>query len=44
MGMKQSLLAAYIRGMKKPSVERENEIMNTVRQIGMELTEAYTKS
>jgi hypothetical protein len=37
MGMKQSLLAAYIRGMKKPSVKRENEIMNTVRQIGMEL-------
>ncbi|MDR1724658.1 MAG: DUF2442 domain-containing protein [Tannerella sp.] len=37
MGMKQSLLAAYVRGLKKPSAERENEIMNTVRQIGLEL-------
>jgi hypothetical protein len=40
MGIKQSLLAAYIRGLKKPSAERENEIMTIVRQIGMELTEA----
>jgi len=31
------LLAAYIRGTKKPSKERENEILATVRQIGNEL-------
>jgi len=37
MGMKQSLLAAYISGRKKPSTEREKEIMNTVREIGKEL-------
>ncbi|MDR3267965.1 MAG: DUF2442 domain-containing protein [Tannerella sp.] len=38
MGMKQSLLAAYISGTKKPSVERESEIISTVRQIGRELS------
>ncbi|MDR3142735.1 MAG: DUF2442 domain-containing protein [Tannerellaceae bacterium] len=37
MGIQQSLLAAYIRGTKKPSKERENEIMNTINQIGKEL-------
>jgi hypothetical protein len=37
MGMKQSLMAAYINGTKKPSQERENEIMDTIRQIGKEL-------
>ena len=37
MGIQQSLLAAYIRGTKKPSKERENEILATVRQIGNEL-------
>ena len=37
MGMKQSLLASYINGTKKPSAEREAEILNTVRQIGHEL-------
>jgi hypothetical protein len=39
MGMKQSLLAAYINGIKKPSPEREKEIFDTVRQIGRELAE-----
>ena len=39
MGMKQSLLAAYISGTKKPSPERESEIINTVRKIGKELIE-----
>jgi hypothetical protein len=39
MGMKQSLLAAYINGIKKPSSEREKEILDTVRQIGRELAE-----
>ena len=38
MGMKQSLLASYINGAKKPSAEREAEILDTVRQIGKELT------
>jgi hypothetical protein len=37
MGIQQSLMAAYIRGTKKPSGERENEIKNAVRQIGTEL-------
>lgn len=37
MGMQQSLLASYINGTKKPSAEREAEILNTVRQIGKEL-------
>jgi hypothetical protein len=39
MGIQQSLLAAYIRGTKKPSCARENEIMDTIRQIGKELTD-----
>jgi hypothetical protein len=37
MGMKQSLLAAYISGLKKPSTEREKQIMNVIREIGEEL-------
>lgn len=37
MGIQQSLLAAYIRGTKKPSKERENSIITTVQQIGKEL-------
>ena len=37
MGIQQSLLAAYIRGTKKPSKEREAEILATIRQIGNEL-------
>jgi hypothetical protein len=37
IGMKQSLLAAYVSGSKKPSLERENEILNAVRSIGKEL-------
>ncbi|MDR2680892.1 MAG: XRE family transcriptional regulator [Tannerella sp.] len=40
MGIQQSLLASYIRGTKKPSKERENEIMNTIHQIGKELSTA----
>ncbi len=39
MGIQQSLLAAYIRGTKKPSPDRENEIKATIRQIGKELIE-----
>jgi hypothetical protein len=37
MGMKQSLMAAYINGTKKPSLQRENEIIDTIRKIGEEL-------
>lgn len=39
LGMKQSLLAAYINGTKKPSTQREQIIVNELRQIGKELTE-----
>jgi hypothetical protein len=37
LGMPQSLLSAYINGIKKPSKERETEIRNVVREIGREL-------
>jgi len=37
MGMQQSLLASYIRGTKKPSLIREDEIKSTIREIGREL-------
>ncbi len=37
MGMKQSLLAAYISGSKKPSKERADKILEAVRQVGREL-------
>ena len=38
MGMQQSLLAQYIRGIKKPSEERAQMILDTVREIGKELS------
>jgi len=37
MGIQQSLLASYIRGTKKPSPGRENEIKSAIREIGREL-------
>jgi hypothetical protein len=37
IGIQQSLLASYIRGTKKPSPARENEIINAVREFGKEL-------
>lgn len=37
MGMQQSLLAQYIRGIKKPSKEREQAILATIHEIGQEL-------
>ena len=37
IGIQQSLLASYIRGTKKPSAIRENEIINAIREIGKEL-------
>lgn len=38
MGIKQSLLAQYIRGIKKPSDERAKAIIETIREIGKELS------
>jgi hypothetical protein len=31
-------LAQYIRGLKKPSAEREQKILETIREIGCELS------
>ena len=39
IGMNQSLLAQYIRGIKKPSLKQTKRILEGVRQIGKELTE-----
>lgn len=38
LGIQQSLLAQYIRGLKKPSAEREQMILDTIREIGCELS------
>ena len=37
IGISQSLMAQYISGMKKPSQEREELILNEVKSIGREL-------
>lgn len=37
LGIQQSLLASYIRGTKKPSPARTNEIRDAIRQLGAEL-------
>jgi len=39
IGMNQSLLAQYIKGIKKPSKAQTRRILEGVRQIGKELTE-----
>lgn len=39
LGMSQSLLAQYIRGLKRPSEERTKLILDEVRKIGRELSE-----
>ena len=39
LGISQSLFAQYISGIKKPSVERMNKILDTIRKIGEELSE-----
>jgi hypothetical protein len=39
IGMNQSLLAQYIKGIKKPSVVQTKRILHGVQQIGRELTE-----
>lgn len=38
LGIQQNLLAQYIRGLKKPSAEREQKILETIREIGCELS------
>lgn len=40
IGMNQSLLAQYIRGIKKPSQAQTRRILTGVQQIGRELSEA----
>ncbi len=39
IGMNQSLLSQYIKGIKKPSASQTRRILNGVRQIGRELSE-----
>ncbi|WP_236980484.1 hypothetical protein [Membranihabitans maritimus] len=39
IGMNQSLLAQYIKGIKKPSAAQTRRILKGVQQIGRELTE-----
>lgn len=39
IGMNQSLLAQYIKGIKKPSATQTKRILKGVQQIGRELTE-----
>jgi hypothetical protein len=39
IGMNQSLLAQYIKGIKKPSAAQTKRILTGVHQIGRELTE-----
>lgn len=39
IGMNQSLLAQYIKGIKKPSVAQTKRILEGVQQIGRELSE-----
>ena len=36
LGIQQNLLAQYIRGLKKPSAEREQMILEAIREIGSE--------
>ncbi len=39
IGMNQSLLAQYIKGIKKPSANQTQKILQGVQQIGRELAE-----
>ena len=41
MGISQSLFAQYISGTKKPSAERLDAILSTIREIGLELVDAH---
>ena len=44
MDMKQSLLAAYITGAKKPSEKRKNEILRVINIIGQKLSSVKSLS
>ena len=37
IGIRQSLLASYIKGTKKPSNERKTQILNAIHSIGQSL-------
>ena len=37
LGLSQSLFAQYVSGTKKPSKQRFDEIIETIREIGREL-------
>jgi hypothetical protein len=39
IGMNQSLLAQYIKGIKKPSIAQTKRIMTGIQQIGIELSD-----
>lgn len=39
LGMSQSLFAQYVSGMKEPSKERLEEILDAVRSVGCELSD-----
>lgn len=39
IGMNQSLLAQYIKGIKKPSAKQSQRILDGIQQIGKELAE-----
>lgn len=41
VGMKQSLLASYISGNKKPSAEQEKRVMEAIENFMNELNQAY---
>ncbi len=41
IGMNQSLLAQYIKGIKKPSTNQTQRILQGVQQIGRELAEIH---
>ena len=44
MGMNPTLLRNYINGFKKPSKEREQEILNHIHQLGEEMIKAVDYS
>ncbi|MBX3254975.1 MAG: hypothetical protein KF862_12605 [Chitinophagaceae bacterium] len=38
LGMNQSLLAQYVKGIKKPSPAQTKRILNGIQQVGKELS------
>ncbi len=38
IGINKSLLSRYIYGIKKPSVQRTEQILGTIRQLGREMS------